>query len=128
MSFFKNLFGSSEPKKPPAPTVNDAIIKSKQALEMMDKKLLQLNHEYEQQKNNAKKLHQQTRQGKDNPRLKATLMKMKQIEGQITTLHAQRSNLDSQMSSLDAIAMNKVMVDAVRMANDASKQAMSGQL
>merc|ERR1712216_433520 len=92
------------------------------------KKLLLLNHNYEQTKQNAKKLHAGSRQGRENPRLKAALKKMKQIEGQITTLEAQRSNLDAQMTTLDNLEMNKMMVDAVRTANTAAQAAMANSL
>jgi len=122
------MFGSSKPAKPPAPTVDQAIQKNKQVLEQMDKKLLLLNHNYEQTKQNAKKLHAASRGKKDNPRLTAALKKMKQIEGQIGTLEAQRSNLEAQMTTLDNLEMNKMMVDAVNTANVAAKAAMEGSL
>lgn len=128
MSFFKSMFGSSKPKEPPPPSVDQAIQKNKLVLEQMDKKLLLLNHNYEQTKQNAKKLHAGSRQGRENPRLKAALKKMKQIEGQITTLEAQRSNLDAQMTTLDNLEMNKMMVDAVRTANTAAQAAMANSL
>merc|ERR1712199_142315 len=105
------MFGSSKPAKPPAPTVDQAIQKNKQVLEHMDKKL-----------------HAASRGKKDNPRLTAALKKMKQIEGQIGTLEAQRSNLEGQMTTLDNLEMNKMMVDAVNTANIAAKAAMEGSL
>merc|ERR1711934_1201822 len=69
-----------------------------------------------------------TRRSCTQARDKAALKKMKQIEGQITTLEAQRSNLDAQMTTLDNLEMNKMMVDAVRTANTAAQAAMANSL
>jgi len=124
MSFFKSMFGS-KPKPPPAPTVNEALQKNKQVLEQMDKKLLLLNHQYEQENQNAKKLHAASRGKREkNPRLMASLKKMKQYESQISQLEAQRSNLDAQMTTLDNLAMSKMMVEAVQLANQATRAQM----
>jgi len=123
MSFFKSMFGSSKPPPVAAPTINEAITKQKIALEQIDKKLLLLNHRYEQERAKAKVLAS-GKKSRTDPKLKSCLRKMKQQEGQIDSLENQRSNLETQMNSLDSLDMSRVMMEAVRTANAATRAQM----
>jgi hypothetical protein len=123
MSFFKNLFGSSKPAAPPPPSINDAIQKQKLAIENIDKRTTLLHHKYSQERENAKQLAA-GRKGRENPKLKACLRRMKMHEKQIDKLESQRFNIDQMMSSLENMDSSKVTLDATQAYNEAAQHQM----